>query len=222
MRVHDGIEVFGGVGRDPNIYLVDGELLVDTGTGHLFADIKKQIESAYDRYSIKTIVNTHCHFDHTGANKKFRDWLKASIAIHANDKNSIESGSGMLAEFFNEIPKVVTVDRALKDGSTLKTKNFTFEVIHTPGHSPGSICLLEKGKKILISGDTLFEGSIGRTDLLGGDNSRMLQSLHKLLNYDVHYLLPGHGPPKLGGVSFLIKQMIEHFGEKRFINYDHY
>ena len=222
MRLADDIEVIAGVGQDPNIYLIEGELLVDTGTGRFFSDAKEIIETKYNRLKIRTIVNTHCHFDHTGADKKFRDWLKASISVHANDKRAVESGQGILAEFFKEIPKIVTVDRALKHGSTIRTMNFVFEVIHTPGHSPGSICLYEKNRKVLISGDTLFEGSIGRTDLTGGNSGEMLKSLNKLLNYDIHYLLPGHGPPRIGGVSFLIKQMIAHFGEKRFINYEYY
>jgi hydroxyacylglutathione hydrolase len=222
MQICKGIDAISGVGREPNIYLVDGELLVDTGTGLNFSEIKVYIEGRYDYTKIKTIVNTHCHFDHAGGDKKFRDWLKASIAVHVNDAESVESGTGMLAEYFNEIPRVVTVDKKLREGSTLKTTNFAFEVIHTPGHTPGSICLYDSEKRILISGDTLFESGIGRTDMHGGDRARMLQSLNKLLNYDIHYLLPGHGPPKIGGVSFLIKQLIEYYEEKRFVNYSVY
>lgn len=222
MRVYDGIDMFSGVGHEPNIYLIDGELLVDAGTGKFFADIKKQIEANHDKYKIRTLVNTHAHFDHAGGDKKFRDWLKCSLAVHKSEKDSIENGTGMLADFFHDIPKSVTVDRSLEEGNIIKTTNFEFHIIHTPGHSQGSICLLERNKKILLSGDTVFEGGIGRTDLPGGDNSKMIQSLNKLLECDVHHLLPGHGPPKIGGVSFLIKQIIEHFGEKRFVNYEYY
>jgi hydroxyacylglutathione hydrolase len=221
MHIYNGIDVLGGIEQEPNIYLIDGELLVDTGTGLMFADMKKEIESRYDYYKIKTIVNTHHHFDHTGGAPKFRNWLKAEILIHMNDKPYLEKGY-TLAEQFNVVPRVTTVDRALKDGSVLKTKNFSFEVVHTPGHTPGSICLYDTDRRILISGDTLFESSVGRTDLPGGDKQKMLESLEKLLNYNIHYLLPGHGPPKVGGVSFHIKQMIAHFGEKRLINYEHY
>jgi len=221
MHVYSGIEVLGGMEQEPNIYLVDGELLVDTGTGTFFADMKNYIEGKYDCYKIRSIVNTHHHFDHSGGNAKFRNWLKATISLHANDKPYLENGDN-LAEAFGAVPKIVTVDKTLREGSTIRTKNFSFNVVHTPGHTPGSICLYEKEKRILISGDTLFEDKIGRFDLPGGDRQKMLQSLQKLLNYNIHYLLPGHGPPKIGGVSFHIKQMIAHFGEKRFINYDYY
>ncbi|MCX6815447.1 MAG: MBL fold metallo-hydrolase [Candidatus Aenigmarchaeota archaeon] len=221
MQICNGIDVLGGMENEPNIYLIDGEVLVDTGTGMFFADMKNDIESRYDSYKIKTIVNTHHHFDNTGASSKFRNWLKAEIMIHMNDKPYLEKGY-TLAEAFNVTPRVITVDKTLKEGSVIKTKNFSFTVVHTPGHTPGSICLYEKDKRILISGDTLFESSIGRFDLPGGDRQKMFESLQKLLNYNIHYLLPGHGPPKIGGISFHIKQMIAHFGEKRFINYDFY
>ena len=87
-------------------------------------------------------------------------------------------------------------------------------------HTPGSICLYERKKRILLSGDTLFDEKIGRTDLQGSDKNKLLLSLNKLLSYDVQYLLPGHGYPKIGGFSFHLKQMIVHFGEKRFILFE--
>jgi len=222
MQVYNGVESLGGIEQEPNIYLVDGDLLVDCGTGFLFTQLKDYIESHYESYKIKALVNTHCHFDNAGATKKVRDWLKAKICMHVEDKGALESGEGMLAEFFDERPKIVTIDKPLKDGVKIRTSNFNFEVVHTPGHTPGSICLYEKDRKILISGDTIFDEKIGRTDLLGGDSRRMLMSLNRLLDYEVQYLLPGHGPPKIGGFSFHVKQMIQHFGQKRFINYDFY
>jgi glyoxylase-like metal-dependent hydrolase (beta-lactamase superfamily II) len=222
MQIVKGIEIFGGIEQEPNIYVVDGELVVDCGTGFLFSDVRKSIESKYEVYKIKQIVNTHGHFDHIGGTKKFRDWLKADVCAHANDRQMFESGSSNLAEFFNEVPRIVTIDRFLRDGSTVKTTNFSFTVVHTPGHTPGSICLYEPEKRILISGDTLFDDSIGRFDLPGGDKDKMFASLNKLLDCNIQYLLPGHGPPKIGGFSFHVKQMIAHFGENRFINYNYY
>ncbi len=222
MQIFKGIDVFGGIGHEPNIYVIDGELVVDCGTSSFFSQIKDKIGEKYDHYKIKTVVNTHCHFDHMGATKKFRDWLKAEVCMHIDDKWSVESGENTLAEFFSESPKIVTVDRPLNDGNKIKTNNFTFTVLHTPGHTPGSICLYEKQKRILISGDTIFDETIGRTDLPGGNKNKMLMSLNKLAGLDVRYLFPGHGPMKMGGFSFHVKQMIAHFGDKRFINYDFY
>lgn len=209
MQIYKGIILMGGVGYDSNIYIIDGELIVDTGTGLFFSELKEEIENwGYDINKLKTVVNTHCHFDHTGGNKKFRDWLKAEIAVHEGDKESVETGSGTMAKVFGTVAKTVTVDHILTHGDKIKTKNFSFEVIHTPGHTPGSICLYDKKKRILISGDTLFEDGTGRSDLPGGDKYSLEKSLKKLSKYKITYLLPGHGMPKISGVEFLIKQLI--------------
>jgi glyoxylase-like metal-dependent hydrolase (beta-lactamase superfamily II) len=222
MQIVKGIETLGGVEQEPNVYVVDGELVVDCGTGFIFPDAKRAIESRYETYKIKKVVNTHGHFDHAGGTKKFRDWLKAEVMAHAGDREMFEHGINNLAELFNETPRIVTIDRFLRDGAALKTANFSFQVVHTPGHTAGSVCLYEPDRKILFSGDTLFEGSIGRFDLPTGDREKMLASLNRLNELNVQYLFPGHGPPKIGGFSFLVKQMIAHFGEKRFINYNYY
>ena len=208
MQVYKGIILMGGVGYDSNIYLIDGELLVDTGTGIFFPEMKEEIELMFDPLNIKTIVNTHCHFDHIGGDKKFRDWLKAEIFIHEADKQAIETGINTIADAFGEKAKTITADKTLKNGNKIKTTNFTFDVISTPGHTPGSICLYEKKKRILVSGDTLFSDGVGRTDLPGGDSNQLYRSLQKLTNLRISYLLPGHGMPKIGGVDFLIKQML--------------
>lgn len=207
MQVYKGIEMFPGIGNEPNIFLLDGEVLVDTGTGNTFAQLKEEIEHKFNKKQIKTIVNTHYHFDHTGGNKKFRDWLKADIAIHADDKEKIEQGE-TLAEMMSETTRIVTVDHGLYNGDIIKTSNFIFEVIHTPGHTQGSICLYESDKRILISGDTLFSDSVGRTDLAGGSMEMLISSLKKLSELPVMYLFPGHGSIRTSGIDFLIKQML--------------
>lgn len=222
MQIVKDIEILGGVEQEPNVYVIDGELIVDCGTGTLFSEMKRQIESRYETYKIKQIVNTHGHFDHTGGTKKFRDWLKAEVCAHKNEREMMESSINNLAELFNEIPKIITINRILRDGGSIKTTNFSFQVVHTPGHTHGSICLYEPEKRILITGDTIFHETIGRFDLPCGDKDKLLESLHKLNELNVQYLLPGHGPPKIGGFSFHVKQMIAHFGEKRFIEYNYY
>lgn len=207
MQVFKGIHLIKGYGYDSNIYLVDGAIIVDTGTGNAFSEVKHEIEGKCDVSKIKTIVNTHSHFDHTGGDKKFRDWLKAEIAIHEYDKDALESGEN-LSEMFSMVSRIITVDRVLRDRNILKTENFAFEVLSTPGHTPGSICLYDRNKKLLISGDMLFEDAIGRTDLPGGSKEEMRKSLEKLSKLDINYLLPGHGEPKIGGINFLIKQIL--------------
>src|SRR3989344_2217041 len=205
MLIYKNIHMIPGVESECNVYIVDGEIIVDTGTGKFFPQMKSEIESSVDTSQIKTIVNTHYHFDHTGAGRKFRDWLGAEICIHQKDKEYMENGN-TLAEMFGEKPRITTVDRTLKEKGTLKTKNFKFEIIHTPGHTPGSICLYDREKKLLISGDTVFEDNFGRTDLPGGSMEDMMKSLKKLSELKVSYLMPGHGNVKFGGVDFVIKQ----------------
>ena len=216
MRVCKGITLIDGVGFDSNIYIIDSEVLVDTGTGLFFNETKKEMEAlGFNSRQIKTIVNTHCHFDHTGGNKKFRNWLKAEILIHNADKKALETGSGTLAEFFNEQPRTITVDRTLREGNIIATKNFRFKIISTPGHTKGSICLYEPMKKILISGDTLFEDGAGRTDLESGNKEKMFESLKKLSELQIIYLLPGHGMPKSSGANFLLKQLLHCYERRR-------
>lgn len=207
MQVMKGVFLLGGVGYDCNVYLVE-ELLIDTGTGNFFSEMKREItDQIPNPEKINTIVNTHCHFDHTGGDKKFRDWLKAKIVIHRDDKDALEHGD-VLADLFGGISKSTTVDKILRGGDIIRTTNFNLEVISTPGHTPGSICLYDKNKKILFSGDTLFEDGVGRTDYPGGSKDDLYRSIKKLAKLDINYLLPGHGNPKIGGVNFLIKQIL--------------
>ncbi|MFH1420555.1 MAG: MBL fold metallo-hydrolase [Candidatus Aenigmatarchaeota archaeon] len=209
MHVFKGITLIGGINYDSNIYLIDGELIIDAGSGKFFAETREDIEnSGYDLDKIKTLINTHCHFDHTGGDKKLRDWLGLKIGVHKNDVEALTTGIGTLAERFGESSRSITTDKLLKDGDIINTTHFDFTVIETPGHTPGSICLLEKNKGILISGDTLFADSRGRTDIPGADTQQLMDSLKKLLSINANYLLPGHGQPKMGGVSFLVKQIL--------------
>ncbi len=208
MQPYKGIHLLDGVGFDSNVYLIDGEIMVDTGSGIFFKELRDEITNlGFDLSKIRMIINTHSHFDHSGGDKKFRDLLKIPICIHAAEKKNLETGD-VLAEMFGKVAKSVTVDRVLHEGDVIETKNFSFEIIHTPGHSPGSICLYDKRRKILISGDTLFADGPGTTKLKGGDVNLMRDSLERLSNLNIMYLLPGHGMPKVGGIIYLIKKSL--------------
>ncbi len=208
MQPYRGIYLFDGVGFDSNVYFIDGELIVDTGSGIYFKEIRDEIENLrFNPNKIKMIVNTHSHFAHSGGDKKFRDLLKIPVCIHAAEKKNLETGN-VLAERFRKVAKSVTVDRVLHEGDVIETTRFSFKVIHTPGHSPGSICLYDERRKILISGDTLFSDGPGRYDLPGGDRELLIDSLERLMNLNIMYLLPGHGMPKTGGIIYLIKQSL--------------
>ena len=193
MEIFKGVRILPGLDADSNIYIIDNEVLIDTGTGEYFHSNRKDIEGVMDPKRLKLIVNTHYHFDHCGGNKKFRDWLHIPIAAHPADKELIESGQ-TLAESFGKTSKIVTVDVGLIDGDVIRTENFRLQVLHTPGHSSGSICLFEPEKKILISGDTLFDKRIfGRTDLPTSEPLMLMQSIIKLSRKcEYEHLCPGH------------------------------
>jgi hydroxyacylglutathione hydrolase len=207
MEFFRGVHVIPGLSADSNIYIIDSEIVVDSGTGEFFHSNRKDIEAEIDHKRLKLLVDTHYHYDHTGGNKKFRDWLHVPVAAHGADKEMIERGK-TLAESFGQTAKVFTLNAELKEGDVINSMNFRLLVLHTPGHSAGSICLYEPEKKMLFSGDTIFENAIGRTDLPGGNYSELRYSLEKLGRYPIQYLFPGHGPPKIGGVNFLIKKML--------------
>ncbi len=137
------------------------------------------------------IINTHGHFDHIYENAKLKDATGAKIACHQADEGMLEDPQPKFAKNFRLIP--TKADMFVKEGDELKVGEFAFKVLHTPGHTPGSICLYNEKEKILFTGDTLFKGTFGRTDLWGGNDEQMKKTLKRLatLPKDVR-VLPGH------------------------------
>jgi glyoxylase-like metal-dependent hydrolase (beta-lactamase superfamily II) len=203
MEKINNIVCIEGFGADSNCYLIDN-ILVDTGTGmneeYLYLKIEEANLAIDD---IEWIVNTHCHFDHVGGNYLFP---KAKVAIHHDEAQAIlnENDPLTVASIFGMSIQRHDVDRELKEGDTVGD----FKVLHTPGHSPGGISLWNG--EVLISGDTVFaNGGFGRLDI-GGNHQDMAESLERLSNLDVEYLLPGHGPWTKNGKRHieLAKQML--------------
>ena len=142
-------------------------------------------------WNLKLIISTHRHWDHIGDNAPLSQATGARIAAHTLDRYGLEHPSTSMAPF-PIAPSVPAVD--LADGSRFKFGEIDLEVLHTPGHTEGSVCLLATGERLLFSGDTLFAGSWGRTDLPGGSDDQMVASLARLsaLPTDLK-VLPGHG-----------------------------
>jgi glyoxylase-like metal-dependent hydrolase (beta-lactamase superfamily II) len=146
--------------------------------------------------SIEAIVNTHAHVDHVGAVAPLKRLLGVPFALHPGD-NPVLASLPMVAPMFGLPPKEVPeVERELADGDEIEVGRLRATVRATPGHSPGGCCFYFAEQKTIFVGDTLFAGSIGRTDLPGGDHLTLLRSIHdQLLSLDddvVAYC--GHGP----------------------------
>lgn len=154
--------------------------------------ILKRLESL--NLKCKYIILTHGHVDHIGALKEVREATGAEVIIHKDDAGMLTSPAQNLSLFMGTMLKFDAADRLLEDGDKIQVGNLTLEVIHTPGHTPGGICL--KLGNDLITGDTLFAGSVGRSDFPGGDHNVLINSIKsKLLIYpDDTNVYPGHGP----------------------------
>ena len=142
---------------------------------------------------IKYILLTHGHLDHIAATADIKEATGASMVVHTEEADSLNDKT--LGLFMGvTLPKVPKSDWRLRGWESIEFGSLSFTVLHTPGHSPGGICLL--GEDALFSGDTLFYRGIGRSDLPGGDPEKLLQSIHTrlLILPDETVVYPGHGP----------------------------
>ncbi|MCX5688042.1 MAG: MBL fold metallo-hydrolase [Candidatus Omnitrophica bacterium] len=176
---------------ESNCYLAGDEdtkeiYIIDPGGDY------KKINSVIDKNSLKpkAIINTHGHGDHIGANKEFG----IPVWIHSLDADFLTDSSKNLSGVFGFFLKTKAASRLLKDGDILDIGKYNLEVIHTPGHTPGSICL--KTARIIFTGDTLFCEGVGRTDFAYGSQEDIISSIkEKLFTLDDDYVIyPGHGP----------------------------
>lgn len=142
-------------------------------------------------WTLKLIVSTHRHWDHIGDNAAVAGATGAQIAAHVLDRPGLEEPGTLMAPFPIP-PSVPAVD--LAEGSRIRFGEISLDVLHTPGHTEGSVCLFAAGEQLLFTGDTLFAGSWGRTDLPGGSDEQMVESLTRLGRMpDDLRVLPGHG-----------------------------
>lgn len=145
---------------------------------------------------VKQIVITHGHIDHVGGAMKLKHATGAPILLNENDQMLLDMMDVQAGWLGVATPDKVTIDQSVKTGDVIEAGGLKAQVIHTPGHTEGSVCLYFAPEKTLIAGDTLFAGSIGRTDLPGGDFRKIMLSLKRdvLALPDDTLVIAGHGP----------------------------
>lgn len=172
-------------------------IIIDPGSR--IEEIGEEIEK--NKVTPIAVVNTHGHIDHIGRAAEAKEMLGVPFMLHEEEKVIIDDLPGQAARWGLKSVEIPSVDRWLKDGDTIEIGEQILEVIHTPGHSPGGISLYGNGH--LFSGDTLFAGSIGRTDFKGGDYETLITSIRKrILTLPPETLVhSGHGPDTTVGAE---------------------
>jgi glyoxylase-like metal-dependent hydrolase (beta-lactamase superfamily II) len=165
-------------------------IAIDTATPS-FAWLTTALEER--DWNLRFIVSTHGHWDHIGDNAAVAAHTGAGIAVHSADRRMLEAPSPVFAPPFELVPSVPAVE--LAEGGQVRFGDVCLRVLHTPGHTPGSVCLLDGDEGVLYSGDTLFAGGWGRTDLPGGDEDAIAASIGRLTDLEDRVTVhPGHGP----------------------------
>ena len=180
--------------NNSNSYVIGGAVpvVIDPGHQHSVKNLISQMEKDGNRFEdIRMVIVTHGHPDHFEATQTFAR-TGVQIALHQEEEEFLKEVGG---QFYNalgtEMPQI-RVDFYLKEGE-LKLGSQTFQILHTPGHSPGSISLYWLEKKALFTGDVVFPMGVGRTDFPGGDGMLLRESIERLAQLDAEYLLSGHG-----------------------------
>jgi hydroxyacylglutathione hydrolase len=176
-------------------------LLGDKATGEaMVIDPGDNVEYILERLAahgltLKQIVVTHAHIDHIGGALRLKRATGAPVLLNENDLPLLKMMDVQAAWLGTSTPEVAAPDENAREGLVVGIANHKAQVLHTPGHTQGSICLHFAPEKILFAGDTLFAGSIGRTDLPGGNGKQILRSIHDRLMplADETRVIPGHG-----------------------------
>jgi len=179
---------------DCNTYVIKGNptIIIDPGSPQFLTILIEDLQQdGIEAEDIDIIVNTHLHGDHCGANEAFKQIAGAKILSHPLQQQFYNVTVMETANFFGFPPIEFNAD-SYTDNNKLDAGDMEFELIPSPGHSPDSICFYSPMDKILICGDVIFAGNIGRADLPGGNADELKRSIESLSQLEINYLLPGH------------------------------
>jgi len=201
---------------DSNVYLLTGEdpILVDAGTGMHHQDVLKWLSCTAKKSKVRRIVLTHRHYDHTGGAAALAKELGADVLMHPQDAPAVREGDPRqtLSYMFGTHSQPVEVTE-LREGQVLSTGGSSYEVVHTPGHTSGGISLYDRENKVLLPGDTVFVGGIGRWDLPSGNFEQLVGSVKKLLSLAPQEIYPGHGDSSQSGAVGILEEALKYLGE---------
>jgi glyoxylase-like metal-dependent hydrolase (beta-lactamase superfamily II) len=186
---------------EENCYIVSDEktkeaMVIDPGDepDRIVDEIKQ------NDLKVNYIICTHAHFDHIGAVGDIKNETGAKVMMHKADVELYENARDQAAIWGIHIDELPSPDVFIAEGDSVKVGGMVFHVIHTPGHSPGGICLYGEG--VVFTGDTLFQGSVGRTDFHGGDIAQLKESFRRLLELpDETKVFSGHGQETTIGIE---------------------
>jgi len=196
MRIQDGVYWYKERGLlDANTYVIKDKItvLIDPGLeNYLGRRLEEMREDGIDPKEVDLIMITHLHPDHCDATAALKELSDAKVALHPSQLKYLDIMAEEASKFLGiGIEKKFDADLVIEE--KLNIENTELKVLHTPGHSPGSVCFYALDKKILICGDLVFEKSVGRTDLPFGNKEELKSSIKKVSILDTELLLPGHG-----------------------------
>jgi glyoxylase-like metal-dependent hydrolase (beta-lactamase superfamily II) len=209
----EGIWWVEEAGMSSNVYVLDeGRTLVDAGN---FYGMLHELSGEFDISRLERLFITHCHFDHVGGMGELFDWCNPQVLAHIDTLPYINFRN---VPFMKIMEKAGRLDKVvmLRGGERIQVGPHLLEVIPTPGHTAGDICLYEAERRLLFSGDTVFAASSASENILAGADEQMgnigqlISSLGLLVRYPVDFLLPGHGAPAFSeGDTYIINAYVE-------------